>query len=244
MAVLPDKRRVDRHAHRPWRLTCAAAMAVVLVAWAAPAPAAGQGEVAYVKEFLKKIKQRTKTRQISGGENLNVMEWTTQEGPEATMDGAVIYFKLFKSAFKYFNDRFGRFLDDLPLEWDDYGKYQEAAKSFSNGDIRFVNNFIVDMFNWFKPKQKIIGNRGGILILFARGGGSGSLIAYGDPNDYKSNNVAGILTGQSYLSRVKLSDDVFFLPRGADEFIRVIFEDDEGPIRIDLPYLLYEVPAK
>ncbi len=244
MGVLPDMRRDGRRAHRPWRFAGAAAMAVVLMVWAAPAPAAGADEVASAKELLKKIKQRTKTRQISGGENLNVMEWTTQEGPEATMDGAVIYFKLFKSAFKFFNDRFDKFLDDLPVEWEDYGKYQESAKKFSNGDIRFVNNFVVDMFHWFKPKQKIIGNQGGVLILFARGGGSGSLIAYGDPNQYKANNVAGILTGQSYLSRVKLSDDVFPLPRGADEFIRVIFEDDEGPIKIDLPYRLYEVPAK
>ena len=244
MAVLPDMRRGGRRAHRPWRFACAAAMAVVLMVWAAPAPAAGADEVANAKEFLKKIKQRTKTRQISGGENLNVMEWTTQEGPEATMDGAVIYFKRFKSAFKYFNDRFDKFLDELPEEWEDYGKYQESAKKFSNGDIRFVNNFVVDMFHWFKPKQKIIGNQGGVLILFARGGGAGSLIAYADPNVYKANNVAGILTGQSYLSRVKLSDDVFLLPRGADEFIRVIFEDDEGPIKIDLPYRLYKVPAR
>ncbi|MFQ5953573.1 MAG: hypothetical protein ACE5JZ_00745 [Kiloniellales bacterium] len=204
----------------------------------------GADEVEYATAFLKKIRQRTKTRQISGGENLNVMEWTTQKGPRPTMEGAIIYFKLFKSAFKFFNSRFNEFLEELPDKWEDYGKYQEPAKKFSNGDIKFANQFVIDMFNWFKPKQKIIGNQGGVLIFFSGGRGYGSMIAYTDPNEYKENNVAGILTGQSYIRRAKLSDDVFLLPKGADEFIQFIIEDQEGPVKIELPYILYKVPAR
>ncbi len=37
-------------------------------------------EVAYARALIGKIVQRTKTRQVSGGENLNVMEWSTQNG--------------------------------------------------------------------------------------------------------------------------------------------------------------------
>ena len=201
-------------------------------------------DVAYARSVIKKILQRTKTRQVSGGENLNVMEWTTQNGPEATMDGAVVYFKLFKSAFGFFNKRFNRFMRELPEEWDDFGKYQDAAKKFSNGDIKVANRMIIDIFEWFKPKQKMIGNQGGILILYAKDDGGGSMVAYADPNSYKSNNVAGILTGRSKIKKVVLSDDVLSLLPGADEFIQVILEDQEGLVSIEVPYILYEVPKR
>lgn len=160
------------------------------------------------------------------------------------MDGAVVYFKLFKSAFGFFNKRFNRFLRELPEEWDDFGNYQEAARKFANGDINVANRMIIEIFEWFKPKQKMIGNQGGILILYAKGGGSGSLVAYADPNAYKSNNVAGMLTGQSYINRIKLSDDVFRLLPGAGEFIQIILEDQEGLVSIEVPYILYEVPKR
>ena len=160
------------------------------------------------------------------------------------MDGAVVYFKMFKSAFGFFNKRFNRFMRELPEEWDDFGRYEDAAKKFSNGDINVANRMIIDIFEWFKPKQKMIGNQGGILILYAKDGGSGSLVAYADPNSYKSNNVAGILTGQSYINRAKLSDDIFPLLPGADEFIQVILEDQGGLVSIEVPYILYEVPKR
>lgn len=157
------------------------------------------------------------------------------------MDGAIIYFKLFKSAFGFFNKRFDRFLRELPKEWDDYGRYQDAARRFSNGDINVANRMVIDIFEWFKPKQGMIGNQGGVLILYAKGG-AGILVAYADPNTYKSNNVAGVMTGQSYLERIVLSDDIFTLLPGADEFIQIIIEDQEGLVSIEVPYILFAVP--
>lgn len=198
-------------------------------------------DAAYARSVIKKILQRTKTRQVSGGENLNVMEWTTQNGPEVTMDGAVVYFKKFKSAFGFFNKRFNRFMRELPEEWDDFGRYEDAAKKFSNGDINVANRMIIDIFEWFKPKQKMIGNQGGILILYAKDDGGGIMVAYADPNTYKSNNVAGILTGRSKIKKIVLSDDVLPLLPGADEFIQIILEDQEGLVSIEVPYILYEV---
>lgn len=195
-----------------------------------------------VMDVVKSIKHRTKTRQISGGDNLNVMEWTTREGPDPRMDGAVIYFKNFKSAFGFMNDRLDEFEEDLPQEWDDYGDYQQAARKFSDNDIGFVNRFIIDVFGWFKDKQDLIANQGGVIMVFGDERRNGRLIAYGDHNKYKDSNVAGILTGISDARNILLDDNVFDLPCGAGEFLKVIIEDPDGIVKIEVPYILYAVP--
>jgi hypothetical protein len=195
-----------------------------------------------IMDVIKSIKHRTKTRQIKGGDNLNVMEWTTHEGQRPEMEGAVIYFKNFKSAFGYMNDRLDEFKEELPREWDDYGAYQQAAKEFSNSDIGIVNQFIIDIFDWFKGKQELIANQGGVIVVYGNGRRNERLIAYGDGNRYKDNNVAGILTGISDARNIRLNNDLFNLPSGADEFLRVIIEDPDGIVRIDVPYILYRVP--
>jgi hypothetical protein len=205
---------------------------------------ASASESEQIRGIIGSIQQRTKTRQIRGGENLNVMEWTLRDGPSPVMDGAIVYFKKFASAFKYFNERFDEFMRDLPRDWDGYGRYQEPAKRFSHGDIGVANRLIVDIFEWFKPKQEMIGNQGGVLIIYRTDGTGGAMVAYADRNRYKQSNVAGILTGQSYLQNIILGEDIFRLPPGADEFIRVIIEDQEGVVRIEVPYILFDVPAR
>jgi hypothetical protein len=182
---------------------------------------ASASESEQIRGIIGSIQQRTKTRQIRGGENLNVMEWTLRDGPSPVMDGAIVYFKKFASAFKYFNERFDEFMRDLPRDWDGYGRYQEPAKRFSHGDIGVANRLIVDI-----------------------DGTGGAMVAYADRNRYKQSNVAGILTGQSYLQNIILGEDIFRLPPGADEFIRVIIEDQEGVVRIEVPYILFDVPAR
>jgi hypothetical protein len=244
-AAAPPPRRVGRPARLAGTALLAMMVGQILAIAAVPTDAAAQGgDIEQVRTIIAGIKQRTKTRQISGGENLNVMEWTTEDGSDATMDGAVVYFKKFASAFGYFNDRFTEFTGDLPKEWEDYGNYQQQAREISGGDINVVNRMIVDLFEWFKPKQRMIGNQGGVLIIFGRDGAGARMVAYADPNKYKDNNVAGVLTGQSYLNRIRLDGDVFRLLPGAGEFIRVILEDQGGVVRIEVPYILYNIPRR
>lgn len=196
-------------------------------------------DVKLVWQRLRSVKQRTKTRQISGGDNINVMQFTTRDGSNVSMDGAIIYFKKFKTAFSYFNARFLEFFGNSPTRWEDYGTRQDAAKRFSNNDIKAANQKIVDVFNWFKGKQVMIGNQGGVIFLYGK---NGYIAAYQDKNGYKENNVAGILTKRSSVENINISNDVFPMPPGLDEFVRLLLEDQQGNVKIEVPYILYEVP--
>ena len=120
-----------------------------------------------------------------------------------------------------------------------YGTRQDAAKRFSNNDIKAANQKIVDVFNWFKGKQGMIGNQGGVIFLY---GQNGYIAAYQDKNGYKENNVAGILTKRSSVENINISNDVFPMPPGLDEFVRLLLEDQQGNVKIEVPYILYEVP--
>jgi hypothetical protein len=195
-----------------------------------------------VHASLAGIKQRTKTRQISGGDNLNVMEWTTDEGDAPDMHGLLVYFKQFDSAFSFMNKRLGKFVEDPPDEWEDYGDYEGIAREFANDDIAVANQLIIDLVNWFRPKQDLIGDQGGVIIVFGQDGGAGALFAYADPSPYKDNNVSGLLTGHEYIAKVRVDDDVFVLPQGADGFFRTIAEEQGGLIGIEVPYVLHPVP--
>ena len=187
---------------------------------------------------LRGVKQRTKIRQIAGGDNLNVMQFTSGDGSNASMEGAIIYFKKFKNAFSYFNARFLEFFGNSPTSFEAYGPRKEAARRFGNNDVKAANQVIVDVFNWFKGKQEMIGNQGGVVFLYGK---NGYIAAYQDKNGYKENNVAGILTKRSFVENIKISDDVFPMPPGLDEFVRLLLEDQQGNVKIEVPYILYDV---
>ncbi len=83
--------------------------------------AGGAKDVETAQRLLRDASVRTKTKQISGGDNINVMEFSSASGQ--AVDGAIVYFKKFGAAFKFANQRFGDKMGELPQDWDGYKTY-------------------------------------------------------------------------------------------------------------------------
>ena len=199
-----------------------------------------------IEEFrtrLEKIRHRTKTRQVDGISNVNVMEWTTQSEDSFTMNVAVVFLKDISGAYSFIDEQAMSFIRHPPRDWDYFGEYSEIAEQFSGGDIDVVNFLLMKMYFWFRAHKSFIGNLGGIIAFYEPDDGA-ILVIYSDRNGYKENNVSSFLTGQKYLNNIDMSEDVFVVESGRRDFQDLVLEKEGGPVAIEVPYIRYDVPTR
>ena len=189
---------------------------------------------------LRNIRQRTKVRQVNGIVNINVMEWTTQSNNTPDMEGVVVFLKDFKGLYSPIDKQMRIFMKYLPRNWKSYGNFAEIAKKIFGDDIGFINYFIVRFYLWFREHKKFIGNQGGIIAFYGPND-SAELVIYADKNIYKDHNVTGFLTSKSKLNKLELSGDVFIVKRGRRDFQELVFENKNGPVGIEVPYILHRI---
>ena len=199
-----------------------------------------------IEEFrtrLKKVRQRTKTRQVDGISNVNVMEWSTQSGESPTMNGAVVFLKDIAGAYSFIDEQAMSFIRHPPRDWDYFGEYSEIAEQFSGGDIDVVNFLLMKMYFWFRAHKSFIGKFGGIIAFYEPKDGA-ILVIYSDKNKYKENNVSSFLTNLKNLNSIDISEDVFVVESGRRDFQDLVLEKEGGPVAIEVPYIRYEVPIR
>ncbi len=189
---------------------------------------------------LGKIRQRTKVRQVGGVVNINVMEWTTQSNNMPNMDGVVVFLKDFKGLYSPIDKQMRIFMKYPPRDWKSYRGFAEIAKIIFGDNIIFTNYFIVRFYLWFRAHKNFIGNQGGIIAFYGPGD-SAELVIYADKNIYRDINVTGFLTSLSKLNKLELSGDVFIVKRGRRDFQELVFENENGPVGIEVPYILHRV---
>ncbi|MEZ5648004.1 MAG: hypothetical protein R3E60_03500 [Alphaproteobacteria bacterium] len=205
--------------------------------------AGGGKDVEIARKLLREATVRTKTKQISGGDNINVMEFAPASGQ--SVDGAIVYFKKFGAAFKFANQRFGDKMGELPQDWDGYKTHADAVKAFAGNDVKVANAYFAEIFEWFKARQKTIGDQGGVLIVYEKSGRSGAMVAYADRNSYPENAVASVLSSKQAQNKIIFSPEVFRLKPNASKFFQEVFEDPEGSVKIaNKPYEFVEIPEK
>lgn len=205
--------------------------------------AGGAKDVETAQKLLRDASVRTKTKQISGGDNINVMEFSSASGQ--AVDGAIVYFKKFGAAFKFANQRFGDKMGELPQDWDGYKTYADSVKSFAGNDIKVANAYFGEIFEWFKARQKTIGDQGGVMIIYEKPGRPGAMVAYSDKNSYPENAVASLLSSKQALNKITFSSEVFRLKPNATKFFQEVFEDPEGTVKItNKPYQWVEISDK
>lgn len=195
----------------------------------------------YLK-YLPQIIQRTKVRQVNGIENINILEWTTESNNTPDMEGGVAFLKNFKGLYSLIDDKRDIFIVKPPHDWADYGAYAEIAKKFSKDNIELVNSFLIALYFWFKDHESFIGNQGGIIAFYGPDDNM-HLVVYTDLNTYKENNVTSFLTKKlkSRLNNIKLSRNIFIVKRGRKDFQDLMLENQDGPVGIEVPYILYPV---
>ena len=199
-----------------------------------------------IEEFrirLEKIRQRTKTRQLDGISNVNVMEWTTNSDESPVMNGALVFLKDIAGAYSFIDEQAMSFIRRPPRDWDYFGEYSEIAKQFSGGDIDVVNFLLMKMYFWFRAHKSFIGNFGGIIAFYEPKDGA-ILVIYSDKNRYKENNVSSFLTNLKNLNSVDMSEDVFVVESGRGDFQHLVLEKEGGPVAIEVPYIRYDVPIR
>ena len=189
---------------------------------------------------LRKIRQRTKVRQVNGVVNINIMEWTTQSNNMPNMEGVVVFLKDFKGLYSPIDKQMRIFMKYPPRNWKSYGGFAEIAIKIFGDNIYFTNHFVVRLYLWFWERRNFIGNQGGIIAFYGPND-SAELVIYADKNIYKDNNVTGFLTSRSKLNKLELSGDVFIVKRGRRVFQELIFENKNGPVGIEVPYILHRV---
>jgi hypothetical protein len=188
--------------------------------------AGGAKDVETAQKLLRDASVRTKTKQISGGDNINVMEFSSASGQ--AVDGAIVYFKKFGAAFKFANQRFGDKMGELPQDWDGYKTYADSVKGFAGNDVTVANAYFGEIFEWFKARQKTIGDQGGVMIIYEKPGRPGAMVAYADRNSYPENAVASLLSSKQALNKITFSPEVFRLKPNATKFFQEVFEDPAG----------------
>ena len=199
-----------------------------------------QKDVRPYSNKLRKIKQRTKVRQVNGIVNINVMEWTTQSTDMPNMEGVAVFLKDFKGLYSPIDKQMILFMKYPPRSWKSYRGFAGIAKKIFGNTIDFTNYFIIRFYLWFREHKNFIGNQGGIIAFYGPDD-SAELVIYADKNIYKDNNVTGFLTSRSRLSKLELSGDVFIVKRGRKVFQELVFENKNGPIGIEVPYILHQV---
>ncbi len=205
--------------------------------------AGGAKDVETAQRLLREASVRTKTKQISGGDNINVMEFSTASGQ--AVDGAIVYFKKFGAAFKFANQRFGDKMGELPQDWDGYKTYADSVKAFAGNDVKVANDYFGEIFEWFKARQKTIGDQGGVMIIYEKPGRPGAMVAYADKNVYPENAVASLLSSRQALNKITFSPEVFRLKPNASKFFQEVFEDPQGTVKIaNKPYDWVEISEK
>lgn len=205
--------------------------------------AGGAKDVEMAQKLLREATVRTKTKQISGGDNINVMEFASASGQ--AVDGAIVYFKKFGAAFKFANQRFGDKMGELPQDWEGYKTHADAVKAFAGNDVKVANAYFGEIFDWFKARQKTIGDQGGVLIIYEKPGRPGAMVAYADKNSYPENAVASVLSSKQALNKITFSPEIFRLKPNAAKFFQQVFEDPEGTVKIaNKPYEWVEISEK
>jgi hypothetical protein len=190
--------------------------------------------------ILKRIKQRTKTRQLDGVSNVNIMEWTTQGGGTPKMEGVLIYLKDMKGAYGLIDDGAMDFIRNPPRDWRYYGELEEMARRFSRNNINVINRLLARLYVWFAAHREFLGKQGGIIAFFDPTDGA-ELVMFSDKKRRRDHNVSSFLADLSSLKDVILSERVFVVNDVRRDFQNMVLERDGGPVGIERPYILYPV---
>jgi hypothetical protein len=190
--------------------------------------------------ILNRIQQRTKTRQLDGVANINIMEWTTRKGEAPKMEGVLIYLKDMRGAYDLISDGAMQFIMYPPRDWSYYGELEEMARRFARNNINVVNFFLARLYVWFAAHRKFIGKQGGIIAFYGPADGA-ELVMFSDKNRRRENNVSSFLSDLPSLKKVVLSERVFVVEAGRRDFQELVLEKQGGSIGIEKPYILHSV---